>query len=1008
MRAFHGLCALFALVGCAGATTPNLDVTEYFRTSLSLGQGAPTAVYALAQTADGFLWVGSPSGLFRFDGVRFERIDSVGTTRLLSQGITTVTPTRSGGLWIGYEYGGASLLEGGTLRNYPLESGLPSGSLKSLAIDSDGVVWAGTSQGLARLDGQRWTDMTDRVGMPSHYIEQVMPDATGGLWIHTAENIALLRRGSAHVHVYTMPADNVFHADSTGRVWTMQRHPACLYLLDATRDADPPCRPLPAGTFAFWLIPRGGEIWISDTSEHMRVIPTPDASATAAPSIADRPFITYRGGEPVSALQDREGNIWFGTWAGLEQMRVARLRSHGPFAKLVVLGAGNHNSLWVGTQHSDSGLSGDDFFRLNDGLMEPYADGPGGITASYREPTGALWVGGYGGLWRLEDRKWERMSTPPELATRATTTRIPIQAITRETRGTVWLSVARAGLFRLQNAQWEQVLIPGIPASEYPVVIHADAKSSVWFGYPHGRIVSLNRGAWRLYTEKNGITVGSVQALADVNGEIWIGGDRGLGRIHDGRFESLRSLDALGSISGLLQEKNGDLWLSCSIGAVHIDAQELSRFSADPRKTPHYDTFDHLDGMPGAAPAIRPLPTVLQSDDGRIWFEANDSFASIDPREHLHNDIAPTVIISSVTDDGRRRDARGSLALIPKVRNVAIEYTATSLSIPSRIRFRYRLDNFDSSWQDVGTRRTAYYNSLPAGHYVFHVIAANDDGVWNTRGAAVSLFVPPLFYQTLLFRILAAVLAVLLLGALFFGRLRQVTDRQRKRLEQRLEDRLEERTRIARELHDSLLQGFQGLMFRLQAVRQLLPERPGDAARCLDTALQAGDQAIGEGRDAVENLRSPTFDDHDLATALAALGAELGLGMEPQAQPRYRVVVEGRPRELRAGVRDDAYRIVREAVRNAHQHARARHIEVDVTFREADLSIRVRDDGIGVDPQILECGQRPGHWGLPGMRERSDSFGGRLYIWSEKNAGTEVELRLAARIAYARQPARAR
>jgi signal transduction histidine kinase len=193
-------------------------------------------------------------------------------------------------------------------------------------------------------------------------------------------------------------------------------------------------------------------------------------------------------------------------------------------------------------------------------------------------------------------------------------------------------------------------------------------------------------------------------------------------------------------------------------------------------------------------------------------------------------------------------------------------------------------------------------------------------------------------------------------------------------------------------------------MFRLQAVRQLLPERPGDAEKFLDSAMQLGDQAIGEGRDAVQNLRSSSFDDRDLATSLGALGTELGAGIEPLSKPQYRVVVEGRPRELTAVVRDEAYRIAREAVRNAYQHAKARQIETEVTFTDADLTIRVRDDGIGVEPQILAHGQRPGHWGLPGMRERSESLDGQLYVWSERNTGTEIELRIPARVAYAETP----
>jgi signal transduction histidine kinase len=213
-----------------------------------------------------------------------------------------------------------------------------------------------------------------------------------------------------------------------------------------------------------------------------------------------------------------------------------------------------------------------------------------------------------------------------------------------------------------------------------------------------------------------------------------------------------------------------------------------------------------------------------------------------------------------------------------------------------------------------------------------------------------------------------------------------------------------ERTRIARELHDSLLQGFQGLMFRLQAVRQLLPERPGDAAKYLDSAMEVGDQAIGEGRGAVEDLRSSTFEEGDLAAALGALGAELTVGMEPLASPEYRVMIEGKPRELSPEVRDDVYRIAREAVRNAYKHANARRIETEVTFGDTDLRVRVRDDGIGVDSIILAGGQRAGHWGLPGIRERSESIGGRLNVWSEMNAGTEIELRISAGIAYAHSP----
>jgi signal transduction histidine kinase/ligand-binding sensor domain-containing protein len=1007
MRTIQALCAVFGLIGCASAAAPGPDITEYFRTSLGLRQGAPTSVYALAQTSDGFLWLGTATGLYRFDGIQFDRIDSVGKVRLPGGGVTALVAPRSGGLWIGYQYGGVTFVDGVTISNYPLESGLPHGTVESLAVDTEGVIWAGTSRGLARFDGARWADVTQRLGLPSAYIEQVLADPTGDLWINSGDKFAVLRRGSARVHVYTIPGDNWFHADQGGRIWAMRRTPACLYLLDATRDTDPPCRSLPAQSFALWLADRAGNLWVSDAADHMRMLPIPTAAdGTGAqlepPALAARPFITFSNGEPNCALQDREGNIWFGMASGLEQMRVSRLRSYGPFAKNVTLGAGNHNSLWVGTTHSERAQGEDSFFQLEDGVMAPYTGGPTGITAAYREPAGTLWVGGIGGsLWKLDDRTWEAVDTPAETSRAAAESRMRTQSIARDAGGTLWLSVSRFGLFELRDSHWQRVLVPGIPSSEYPTAIYADTDGPVWLGYAHARIASLADGTWRLYTEKDGVTIGSVQVISKVNAEVWMSGDQGVGRIRAGRFEPLASLNALGSVTGLLQVKGGDLWLSSSIGAIHINPEQLGRLAGNPAATPDYETFDFLDGIPGIAPALRPLPSVLQTDDGRIWFEANNSYASIDPTGHVKNTVPPTVIIRSVIDDGRQRAAMASLALPPNVHNVTIEYTATSLSIPSRVRFKYRLEDFEHTWQDVGTRRAAYYNNLPPGHYAFHVIAANDDGLWNTRGAVVSLTVPAQFYQTAWFRILAVALTVLALAAAFIARVRQVSDRQRRRLEQRMEDRLEERTRIARDLHDSLLQGFQGLMFRLQAVRQLLPERPGDAASFLDSALQAGDQAIVEGRDAVQNLRSATFDDRDLTTSLGALGNELAEGVESISKPEYRVVVEGTPRGLTPVVRDDAYRIVREAVRNAYQHANAKHIETDVTFGDADLTIRVRDDGTGLDPQILHRGQRAGHWGLPGMRERCQSLGGRLYVWSERNAGTEVELRIPAKVAYA-------
>jgi signal transduction histidine kinase/ligand-binding sensor domain-containing protein len=1006
MRALHLLCVAFGIVGCAAASAAPPDITEYAHTSFGAAQGAPDKVIVIAQTSDGFLWLGTGVGLYRFDGVRFERISAVGGVPLLGEGITALSTPPSGGLWIGYQFGGASFLDShGVLRNFPPDkTGVLTGATDSFTSDADGVVWAGTSHGLARFEGHQWTDVTQAVGLPEPYAAEVMADKSGNLWIMSGDKVALLRRGSSRVHVYELSSEGRFRQDSHGRVWAHMPNPNCLYLLDATRDDIPPCRRVPAPTF--WLIDRAGGLWLESATSGVSVLPIPSPDGELAlgskrQSPADPQLLFFADrAEPISAFEDREGNIWFGTTLGLEQLRLPRLRRHGPFEDTVVLGAGNHNSLWVAVATTHIGpAQGDDFFQMKDGLMVPYRGGPTQITASYRDATGALWVSGYGRLWKLNDSTWEEVGAPPrERANPPGDSLRRTQAIARDAKGDLWLSLVRVGLFRLRDRQWELVPVPGFPAQEFPLAIYPDADGSVWLGYSRGRLASLTHDAWRVYTEKDGLNVRSVQVLGRINGQLWIGGDGGLQRIHNGRFESIPGLSGLGTVKGLLQANNGDLWLSTSIGGVHVSGQELRRLDAAPGGALAFEKLGTLDGMPGVPFAVRPLPTVLETDDGRIWFEADDRFSSIDPNEHINSTVAPNVIIGAVTDDGRQREPAASLTLFPNVRNVAIDYTATSLSIPSRVRFKYRLENFDQIWQDVGNRRIAHYNNLSPGRYVFHVIAANDEGLWNMQGATVSLIVPPLFYQTLPFRIVVIALAILLLCALFYIWLRQVTEKQRKRLEQRMEDRLDERTRIARELHDTLLQGFQALLLRFQTASDLLPGRPDEAKRVVVNAVDQAAQAITEGREAVQGLRDFRVETTDFATELHTLG-RLAAAETDRDSASVCVEVKGTPRILDPIVRDEIYRIAGEALRNALRHANATRIALELTYETQHLRLAVRDDGKGVEARAVQEG-RPGHFGLRGMRERAKLVDGKLDVWSGPNLGTEVELSVPGSRAY--------
>jgi signal transduction histidine kinase len=381
----------------------------------------------------------------------------------------------------------------------------------------------------------------------------------------------------------------------------------------------------------------------------------------------------------------------------------------------------------------------------------------------------------------------------------------------------------------------------------------------------------------------------------------------------------------------------------------------------------------------------------------------------IDPHHLPFNKLPPPVHIEQIIADRKTYDAssaaNGRVSLPALIRDLKIDFTALSLVAPEKVRFRYKLEGRDGDWQDAGNRREAFYTDLPPRNYRFRLAACNNSGVWNEAGAFLDFSVAPAYYQTIWFRTVCVAAFLALLWVLYQLRLRQLA----REFNSGLEARVNERTRIARELHDSLLQGFQGLMFRLQAVRDMLPGRaPAEAIEALDIALERGDKAIAEGRDTVSDLREPILGDSDIAEALTALGNELALQSGNGLVPCVRVLLEGKQRELNPMLRDEIYRIAREALRNAFLHARAQKIEAEITYSDSEFLLHVRDDGGGIDPEVANQGARAGHWGLPGMRERAKSFGGKLEVWSEHGAGTEIKLRVPGAIAYGKSEPRRR
>jgi signal transduction histidine kinase len=351
--------------------------------------------------------------------------------------------------------------------------------------------------------------------------------------------------------------------------------------------------------------------------------------------------------------------------------------------------------------------------------------------------------------------------------------------------------------------------------------------------------------------------------------------------------------------------------------------------------------------------------------------------------------------VESVTLDGRPLGAGPTIRYPSSGRRVVFNFIGVSLTIPGRVRYRYRLDGYDNDWSQPMESREAAYTNLPPARYTFRVMASNSAGLWNGAPASIRLEVEPRLSETWWFR----VTGLCLIAAAIFAGFRYRLARVHAATNLRFEERLAERTRIARELHDTLLQSFQGLMLRLQVVDDLLP--PGKAKEQLEQSLERADQAIAEGRSAVYDLRSSATTTNDLAQAVKALGDELAT----EDSTAFHLVVEGTARDLHPIIRDELYRITREALRNAFRHAAAHHIETEITYGERALSLRIRDDGQGIPTETLEAG-RPGHYGLSGIRERAQQIGAKLEIWSGANAGTEIELSIAGSIAYCAPPGR--
>jgi signal transduction histidine kinase/ligand-binding sensor domain-containing protein len=995
------LIAILAACACrwAMAETSTPPDPRIVHDSWTFKDGAPESVEALAQTTDGHLWLGTPSGLFRFDGARFELFRSPFGDQLPSTNVSALFAPGTGGLWVGFRFGGFNFVKNGKVTNFELPA--PTGTVSAFAQDRYGIVWAATTGGVWRFDGSSWQQNPDGWNPQLRAVSQVGFDREGILWALTEARGevgkqlfylppggAQFRKAADHLVIqgFTRDADlNVLTSHESG-----PGEPGSGIQLEGSLPAYPILRKgseqIVDRANGIWILPREGPVMRHPAGGPLAEILSKAPSRDSETYDVD-PFRYAR-------LVDREGGVWLGDQGGVHRFSYSPLieqvlpKPPGPLFALVPDEGG---AVWIGAGNGD-GLS--TLYHVANGKIDDQRSQKGAALVAYRAPDKTFWFGGEGGLWHLVHGSLTKINLPKEMAELAAF----LTTITQDESGGMWVSFGPLGLYRFKGGVWTKYGGRRDLPTSGVLIEFTDTLGRIWFGSTKSRMAVLDGDRVQAFGPRDGVQVGNISAIYGRGSEIWIGGEFGVQQFDHGRFHTIHAVDreSLRGISGIIETANGDLWLNGLGGIIHLRQAEVMQALKNPAYQVSGERFGRREGLPGLPSQLERMPTALEGTDGRLWFTVRNGVVWLDPARAANRIPSPPVTIQSISGDDKSYALGRPLKFPARTSSVQIAYAAVCLSDPEAIHFRYKLRETDQDWHEVGTSTSVSYRNLPPGSYHFLVNASDTNGMWSDNTATVEFMVLPAFYQTIWFRVLCGVFFLALLWAGYRYRVRQL----QREFALTLEARVGERTSIARDLHDTLLQSSHGLLLRFQTVSELLPERPEEAKEKLGRAIDQTANFITEARDEVQGLRASTVQTNDLARAVNALGEELTADPANHNAPALRVTVEGETRNLHPILRDEIYRIAAEALRNAFRHAQAQHLEVEILYDDRQFRLRVRDDGKGMDAAFL-AGQEPtGHFGLNGMRERAKLIGGNLTVWSELDAGTEVELRVPAGIAY--------
>ncbi len=970
----RSICALstLALGIPAFPLDPSKKIWHYGITQWQDPDGLPrNTVHAIAQTADGYIWVGTEGGLARFNGRKFRVFTRATDAAIPNNGILSLSAASGGSLWVGTRSGLATYGDG---RFQRVTSALwpPDSGIRAIEQGSQGALWLTTGTGLARYHAGTWS--LPFAGSPALRPGSIRSFTVrgGDIWIGSSPGLHLFRDGRPVPLPPGLPPDTVRDVlpDRNGRVWVGTENRG-LYVIESGKVRRiGPAEGFPAISVRAMLEDRDGNIWIGTVGNGLCRF-----NGKAFDWIS-----TTHGfaSDHIRALfEDREGNLWVGTEAGgLIRLRNSRVSTFttldglgSDFIRAIAQGSGGR--LFAGTEGAGLYEYRDGRFVAVSQLGLPKAF----VTSILEDRQGALWVGTEGdGAFQLSSSGRTSYSTATGIPENSA------WAIQEDQAGNVWIATSN-GLLRVNGAGRQLLKTPQGLRENALRGLHAARDGSLWVSLRSWGVQRLRNGRFEAVELPSNARTATVTSFhEEASGDLWMTTNAGLVLWSRGKARLVPSTDGLAGdyLCQVLEDAAGRLWISGSRGIFAAPKREFARAAMGPAPAPPGITLTPVDGMRSSECSGDAQPCGVRTAAGDLWFSTIRGVVRVRPGEFSTNSLAPPLVIEGVEVNGRPAPAPGPVISPPGNRLLKIEFAALTYRAPEKVQYRYHLQGIDRDWV-LARQGEALYHNLPPGNHRFQVMAANEDGVWSRSPSEIAIVVEPYFYQrTLFFAFCAAAFALVALGSHWM---------RTRTLRREFAAVLSERTRIAREIHDTLLQGFAGAALQLNAVLRKLGREPAAAGRDLERVLDQIDTCLAEARQEIVELRGAegeagSFEERLRRAVEAAAAGEL----------RVEWLFTGAPVALGHDIEKNLIRIAQESVSNALRHARARSVRVCLEYGSRSVRLETSDDGTGM--------KTPGegkHFGIAGMRERAKLMGGKFELKSEPGRGTGIEVVIPTR-----------